>query len=70
MADDLKALVRLYAEWGWTIEKTNGGHLRFKGPKGELVFSGSTPSDWRSLANLRASLKRATALANQGAVAK
>jgi hypothetical protein len=61
MKKDVKQLVQLYIQWGWKIDKTNGGHLRFRGPKGELVYSASTPSDWRALANLRAQLKRATA---------
>jgi predicted RNA binding protein YcfA (HicA-like mRNA interferase family) len=65
MKKDLKQIVQMYEQWGWSVEKTNGGHLRFKGPKGELVFSGSTPSDWRAIANLKAQLRRATAMVQQ-----
>jgi hypothetical protein len=58
---DLKQLKKHYTRMGWRIEKTNGGHLRWRGPQGELVHSSSTPSDFRSINNLQAQLKRASA---------
>ena len=63
MQKDLKQLVRLYEQHGWSVDPTNGGHLRFRGPLGELVFASSTPSDWRSVANLKAQLRRSSAKA-------
>ena len=36
---------------GWTINKTNGGHLAWVSPAGVPVFGPATPSDWRSARN-------------------
>ena len=58
MHKDLRQLVRQYAEHGFRVNRTKGGHLRFDGPNGELVFGASTPSDYRSLKNLKAQLDR------------
>lgn len=45
---------------GWQVTLKKSGHLRFKPPskKRKLVFSGSTPSDHRSVKNLRQQLRR------------
>lgn len=59
MRKDVKQLIQFYERLGWIVSKTNGGHIRFKGPNGQVVFGSSTPSDWRSLANLKAQLNRA-----------
>jgi hypothetical protein len=58
MRKDLRQLVRQYAKHGFRVNRTKGGHLRFEGPNGELVFGASTPSDCRSLKNLKAQLDR------------
>lgn len=45
---------------GWTVDLTNGGHLRFVSPAGSKVFAPSTPRGGRrSTANTKADLKRA-----------
>lgn len=56
--------VRELVEWatdnGWTVEKTNGGHLRYTHPDVKMpVFGAHSPSDHRSVRNMRARLKRA-----------
>jgi predicted RNA binding protein YcfA (HicA-like mRNA interferase family) len=58
MRKDLRQVVRQYAKHGFRVSRTKGGHLRFEGPNGELVFGASTPSDYRSLKNLKAQLDR------------
>jgi hypothetical protein len=40
-------------------EPTRGGHVRLNLPNGCTIYAGSTPSDWRAIYNLRASIKRA-----------
>jgi hypothetical protein len=41
------------------IRKTNGRHIRARFDRGPLIFTRSTPSDWRTTRNLRAQAKRA-----------
>lgn len=55
---DLKDIIQQARDQGWEVRTTNGGHLCFRAPNGALVFGPSTPSDVRSIANLRAMLKR------------
>lgn len=40
------------------IEMANGGHLRLRLPNGRSVFTSSTPSDRRTLMNLRSEVRR------------
>lgn len=45
---------------GWTITRTNGGHLRLTHPAAAgPIFAASTPSCHRAEANLEAMLRRA-----------
>jgi len=44
---------------GWTVEKTDGGHLRITAPNGHFVFASQTPSDWRAVHATRARMRRA-----------
>lgn len=44
-------------EQNWTISPTRGGHLVWLSPKGDKVYSPSTPSDFRSLPNVIRKLK-------------
>lgn len=44
---------------GWTVARTNGGHLRFTKPGRPIIHTGGTPSDWRSVRNALAYLARA-----------
>lgn len=45
---------------GWSATRQRSGHYKITGP-GVLVFTGSTPSDWRSRRNLIGELRRAGA---------
>ncbi len=58
MNSDVKDLVKHAEQHGWTCERTRNGHVRFTSPKGATVFGPSTPSDRRSLLNVRAQLRR------------
>lgn len=56
----LRALITAALDNGWTVDRTRNGHFQFRLPDGTVVgVSGSTPSDTRSLDNLRADLRRA-----------
>jgi len=60
---DLRNLYGMAAAQGYDISSTNGGHIRMapqKGANGMKILTGpTTPSDHRSIKNLRAQLKRA-----------
>jgi hypothetical protein len=43
---------------GWTVTHTRNGHLAWKPPTGQTVYSPSTPSDHRSVANVLGKLRR------------
>jgi hypothetical protein len=43
---------------GWTVNLTHNQHLKIRGPNEALIFAASTPSDYRSVKNLRSRLKR------------
>lgn len=49
-------------EWqnqGWTVEHRKGGHLKMTHPLSpQVVFCGSTPSDWRAVMNVETRLHR------------
>lgn len=55
----IKSLTNFALDNGWDVDRTGRGHLRFKGPEGQLVFSAGTPSDYRTLYNTAAKLRRA-----------
>lgn len=56
---EIKRLVALAEEQGWTVEVRRTNHLCFKAPDGEsMVFAPATPSDHRSMKNVRAQLRR------------
>lgn len=54
------AMLWVYAcSAGWSIKRTNGGHLRFSKPGRPVIFTSSTPSDRRAYLNALAMLRRA-----------
>jgi len=55
---DLRELMACAEAQGWVVTRTPGDHYRWRGPAGQLVFSASTPSDRRSIKNLRSYLRR------------
>jgi hypothetical protein len=49
MAKDLQKFLKKLAAAGWTVTITKNNHYKLLGPRGELVHTSSTPSDWRAL---------------------
>lgn len=60
MTKELKVVVKLAEGQGWTVRRTHGGHIQFvpSDPTAPLVVSSSTPSDHRTMRNLKAQLRR------------
>lgn len=56
---DLKRLMKLAREQGWSVEMTGGHHLRWTPPEGPYVICPSTPSDHRSIPNTISNLRKA-----------
>lgn len=54
MASNITNLVTEAEAAGWTVTHTRGGHLRFTHPDGHVVYGSGTPSDQRSVRNVRA----------------
>lgn len=63
---ELQEVVEKALRAGWNVGHTRNGHLRFVSPDKSVppIFMGGTPSDSRSVKNLRAHLKRYGLLAN------
>lgn len=57
---ELRPLVRAARLQGWVVSETGRKHVRFLPPDKSKppVFCGVTLSDWRTLKNLKASLRR------------
>jgi hypothetical protein len=60
---DLDILLRKLRRDGYTITRgRRSQHLKIRDKSGrQVAVSGSTPSDWRSLRNLKGQLRRAEA---------
>lgn len=43
---------------GWSITVTGKTHLKWKSPTGAMVVTASTPSDRRTMLNVRGDLRR------------
>lgn len=57
---ELKPLVQAAEKQGWTLDYTKRGHLKLVPPTGGTpVYAAGTPSDWRSVKNTAAMLRRA-----------
>lgn len=61
----VKQLAREYRELGWTVEWLPGGHVRWRGPLGELVVTSATPSDFRWRDRVETDMRRQTRLMQQ-----
>jgi hypothetical protein len=59
MIRDLAQILADARSRGWQIEKTRNSHWRLRGPNNALLFTGSTPSDWRGIRNIRQAIRRA-----------
>lgn len=55
---DLNDLAKKAMKQGWVITLRNNGHLAWKSPKGGVVFSASSPSDYRAIKNTIRELKK------------
>ena len=56
----LRELKKLPEAKGWTIDLTNGDHVRLTHPDAaNPVFAAKTPSDSRTIRNIRGDLRRA-----------
>jgi hypothetical protein len=57
---DFKKVIREAEAQGWRVEPTKNGHWRFYAPNGrDIVHAAGTPSDYRSLENFLAQMRRA-----------
>lgn len=54
----VRELLELAGQLGFELERTKGGHLVFRKPGRQPVFSSSTPSDVRTIRNLKGQLVR------------
>lgn len=61
LCPDLRDLVREVLADGWSVARTNGGHIRFTCIRtGAVAFGSGTPrSGRRAIENVRAQMKRA-----------
>jgi predicted RNA binding protein YcfA (HicA-like mRNA interferase family) len=63
MADyrrDVQRLLSAATQAGWTMTQSKGsGHYKLRGPNGEMLVLGSSPSCRRGMLNTRAQLRRA-----------
>lgn len=55
---DFEQLRKAAEKQGWTVSLTGGGHRKWTSPKGEVVFSAYTPSDYRAIKNIIRELVR------------
>lgn len=58
MTDPIHEWARVAINAGWKVERTTQCHWKFTPPAGRILFTGGTPSDWRSRVQFRADLKR------------
>jgi hypothetical protein len=63
-------LIACAKSYGWIVKRTAGGHLRMTHPNGALIYSASTPSDWRATRNAVARLRRAERTAEHSAAVR
>ena len=55
---ELRILFAKAKKQGWQIEFTKKCHFKMLAPDGKVMFCPSTPSDFRSLRNVLAEMKR------------
>jgi hypothetical protein len=55
---ELGELIADAEEQGWVVGRRTNGHLKWVSPKGEVVFSSSSPSDPRAVSNIKRDLFR------------
>jgi predicted RNA binding protein YcfA (HicA-like mRNA interferase family) len=67
-AKEMRQLIKRAEKEGWAAEQTKKGHWRLTHPKAAYhVIAPGTPSDYRSVKNTEAELRRAMRTAEAGA---
>lgn len=59
--DSVRRLAEFALSEGWTLTRSNSGHLKFSKAGFTPIFTSCTPSDHRTPLNTRALLRRAEA---------
>ncbi|MBA6133889.1 hypothetical protein [Pseudomonas juntendi] len=59
--DSVRRLAEFALSEGWTLSRSNSGHLKFSKSGFTPIFTSCTPSDRRTERNTRALLRRAEA---------
>jgi hypothetical protein len=54
---NLKQLIRVAKKQGWTVSRN--GHVKFRGPEGQVVFCSASPRCSRASINVTKDLQRA-----------
>ncbi len=55
----LQDLIKIAISEGWVVElKPRSSHYKWVSPRGEIVFTSSTPSDRRALERIQSDLRR------------
>jgi ABC-type sulfate transport system permease component len=57
MHKELAKLMKLALRQGWRVELTRKCHIKFYVPNAGIIVASSTPSDPRSIKNLRSQLR-------------
>ena len=57
--DSVRRLAKFALSEGWTLSRSNSGHLKFSKSGFTPIFTSCTPSDRRTERNTRALLRRA-----------
>lgn len=63
---DLKTFLKTIEGEGWSWYLRRSGHIRLDGPNGEVVFTGGTPADKRTIKNIRQDMRRETTRKRHG----
>jgi len=59
--ESVRRLAKFAIDEGWTLSRSNSGHLKFSKAGFTPIFTSCTPSDRRTERNARAQLRRAEA---------
>jgi len=57
--ESLRQLVTFAIAHGWSVSRTQGGHIKFTKPGLGSIYTSSTASDYRTGLNAKARLRRA-----------
>lgn len=58
-SESLRVLVKFAEANGWTVSRTQGGHIKFTKSGLGSIYTSSTASDYRSGRNAKARIRRA-----------